>query len=156
MLEYQVKDEGVTSTLTRIASGMRNPRPLMRMLAGTLETETEKNFAAEGRPHWLGLAPATIKRRTKKGTWPGKILQVSAGGLAASTVSDYGNDFARIGSNKPYAGIQHHGGKAGRGRKVTIPARNWLPADSNGNLQQQAAASIRQDMQTYLASLVKP
>ena len=156
MFEMQVKDDGLTAGLTRLIGGLKMPRPLMRAIAGTLETETERNFASQGRPQWLGLAPATIKQRKKAGTWPGKILQVSAAGLAASVSTDYGNDFARIGSNKPYAAIQHLGGDAGRGRKVKIPARHWLPADGNGNLQPAASASIQQDMRDYLANLAKP
>ena len=156
MFDMQVKDDGVTAILGRIARGMHDARPLMRMIAGTLETETEKNFANEGRPRWLGLAPATIKRRKKAGTWPGKMLQVSAGGLAASISTDYGSDFSRVSSNKPYALIQHKGGKAGRGLKVTIPARNYFPADGEGNLSRDARIAILHDVRVYLASLVNP
>ena len=43
--------------------------------------------------------------------------------------------FARIDSNKKYAAIHHLGGKAGRGRKVTIPARPYLPINGSGQLQ---------------------
>ncbi|MDK4671286.1 phage virion morphogenesis protein, partial [Kingella kingae] len=61
-------------------------------------------------------------------------LQLS-GQLAASLTTQSGNDFARIGSNKPYAAIHHIGGQAGRGRKVHIPARPYLPIDGSGALQ---------------------
>ncbi|EIC13727.1 phage-like protein, partial [Kingella kingae PYKK081] len=64
----------------------------------------------------------------------GKTLQLS-GQLAASLTTQSGNDFARIGSNKPYAAIHHIGGQAGRGRKVHIPARPYLPIDGSGVLQ---------------------
>ncbi|MDK4653337.1 phage virion morphogenesis protein, partial [Kingella kingae] len=64
----------------------------------------------------------------------GKKLQLS-GQLAASLTTQSGNDFARIGSNKPYAAIHHIGGQAGRGRKVHIPARPYLPIDGSGALQ---------------------
>lgn len=156
MFELQVKDESLSSVLGRVAGRMAAPRDLMRMIAGTLETETEKNFEAQGRPRWLGLSPMTIALRTKAGTWPGKILQISAGGLAASVTTDYGNDYAAVGSNKPYAAIQHLGGKAGRGRKVTIPARPYFPADASGNLQPEARLAIIHDVRVYFASLVKP
>lgn len=43
--------------------------------------------------------------------------------------------FARIDSNKKYAAIHHLGGKAGRGRKVTIPVRPYLPINGAGQLQ---------------------
>jgi phage virion morphogenesis protein len=114
MLNSEVKDEGVTALLQRLHGGMHNPTPLMRAIAGIFEAETEANFAAEGRPAWLGLAPATIRQRTRAGTWPGKMLQVSSAGLAASVHTDYGRSFARIGSNKVYAAIQQLGGEVKR------------------------------------------
>ena len=114
MLETGVKDEGVEGLLQRLYGGMHNPTPLMRAIAGVFEAETEANFAAEGRPAWLGLAPSTIRRRTRAGTWPGKKLQVSSAGLAASIATAYGRTFARIGSNKPYAQIQQLGGEIQR------------------------------------------
>lgn len=114
MFEFQVKDAGVVGLLSRVSGGFHNTTPLMRAIAGAFQTVTEENLAAEGRPHWLGLAPATIRRRTKAGTWPGKMLQVSAAGLAASIATAYGRSYARIGSNKPYAAIQHFGGKIER------------------------------------------
>lgn len=114
MLDYGVKDNGVTALFQRVARGLHNTTPLMRAIAGIFEAETEANFNAEGRPAWLGLAPSTIRQRTKAGTWPGKMLQVSAGGLAASIATNYGRDEARVGSNKVYAAIQHFGGKINR------------------------------------------
>lgn len=154
--KVNIRDEGIAATLTRVAHGCRAPRPLMRAIAGLFESETEANFAAQGRPRWLGLAPATIRARQRKGTWPGKILQVSSGGLAASIATDYGDDFVLVGSNKPYAAIQHAGGQAGRGKKVTIPARPYLPADKDGNLQPTTADGIERLANDYLASLVGP
>ena len=155
MIEVNVKDEDFTRTLTRIVKGMQDPQKLMISIAGTLETETERNFKAEGRPDWMGLKPSTIKRRTQAGTWPGKILQVSGGGLAASIATDYGRDFARIGSNKRYAAIQQLGGQAGRGKKVRIDPRPYLPVDARGNLQPETQAAIQQDMSVYLRSLAQ-
>ncbi|WP_373740330.1 phage virion morphogenesis protein [Neisseria sp.] len=47
------------------------------------------------------------------------------GQLAASISTKAGNDFVRIGSNKPYAAIHHLGGNADHGRKVSLPARTY-------------------------------
>lgn len=114
MLGFEVKDEGVTALYRRLAGGYHNTTPLTRAIAGIFEAETEANFAAEGRPHWMGLAPSTIRNRKRAGTWPGKMLQVSAAGLAASIVTQYNRTESRIGSNKRYAAIQHLGGKIER------------------------------------------
>lgn len=114
MLSYEVKDEGVTALYRRLAGGYHNTTPLTRAIAGIFEAETEANFAAEGRPHWMGLAPATIAARKRAGKWPGKMLQVSAAGLAASIQTRYNRTESVIGSNKVYAAIQHLGGKIER------------------------------------------
>ena len=107
----------------------------------------EANLAAEGRPKWQPLAASTIAQREKHGTWPGKILQVSSGGLAADISTEVGSTFVRVGSGKEYAAIHQLGGEAGRGRKVHIPARPFLPftgePDSgSGKLQPEAEEAI--------------
>ena len=71
----------------------------------------------------------------------GKTLQKS-GQLAASITSRAGTDFARIGSNKKYAAIHHLGGQAGRGKKLTLPARPYLPISGKGKLQRGAEDNI--------------
>ncbi|MBN0437970.1 phage virion morphogenesis protein, partial [Pseudomonas aeruginosa] len=41
-----------------------------------------------------------------------------------------------------YAAIQQLGGQAGRGRKVTIPARPYLPVLRNGQLKPSARDAV--------------
>ena len=87
---------------------------------------TEENFKEEGRPDkWVELSEERIEQRKKIHTWPGLILQVT-GQLASSVNTQYDNDSAVIGSNLPYAAIHQLGGKAGRNKKVEIPARPYL------------------------------
>lgn len=150
MIELQIKDDELRRVFAQLDNGLHNPRPLMRALAGVLETETETNFARQGRPPWLGLAPRTLKRRGSGA----KILQ-DTGQLAGSIATDYGSDFARIGSNKVYAAIHQFGGQAGRGKKVTIKARPYLPSESDGSLQAAAREGILREVREYLAGLVK-
>ena len=40
------------------------------------------------------------------------------------------------------AGIHQFGGEAGRGRKVEIPARPYLPLTTDGNLQPEAREEV--------------
>ena len=47
-----------------------------------------------------------------------------------------------IGSNKEYAAIHQFGGMAGRGRKVEIPARPYLPLTTDGDLQPEAREEV--------------
>ncbi|VEH67135.1 Mu-like prophage protein gpG [Rodentibacter pneumotropicus] len=63
-----------------------------------------------------------------------------------SITSEYTNDTALVGTNEPYAAIHQFGGKAGRGRSVTIPARPFLV------LTPQDEADILDDVQHYFNS----
>lgn len=156
MFEISISDEGVSAALQRLATAGQKMGPVFKSISLELLAETVENFEAEGRPKWLGLAPSTVRRRSKAGTWPGKILSVSAGGLAASVSADSGTDYARVGSNKKYAAIHQFGGKAGRGRKVTIPARAYLPIDASGNMTPDAREAAMAMVTHYLRGLVKP
>ena len=91
----------------------------------SLGGSAEENFENEGRPKWTGLKESTKKNREKKKKWPGKILQAE-GMLASSLSTQYDDNSAIIGSNLPYAAIHQKGGKAGRNKKVSIPARPYL------------------------------
>ncbi len=122
----RIEDDEVYRTLDRVLALVNDPQQVMRGVAGIMADAAEDQFEAEGKPAWQELATATIARRTKQGTWPGKILQVSGAGLAASVTTVTTKTSAAIGSNKVYAAIQQLGGKAGRGHKVTIPAREYL------------------------------
>ena len=98
-----------------------------------------ENFEDEGRPRaWRPLADATRfgrrqgpLSRTARGKTPRrgpKILQDS-GLLKNSARAEVTGNTLRVGPSGPaaiYAAIHQFGGKAGRGRKVTIPARPYL------------------------------
>ena len=101
-----------------------NPGPVMKILGAIVRTSVVRNFEKGGRPtKWQALSPETLK--TKKGT---AILreQGMAGGLMGSVNYKPFSDKVVISANKVYAAIHHFGGKAGRGRKVTIPARPYM------------------------------
>jgi phage virion morphogenesis protein len=124
-IEIRLDNKEITDKLLELANRDENLRPLMKNIAGIFAYSTEENFKAEGRPKWQDLAETTKKQRAKKGKYPGQILQVE-GKLAASVSTYYDDDSAVIGSNLPYAAVHQLGGKAGKGRKVTIPARPYL------------------------------
>lgn len=169
--DVEIKNN-VSAYLQRLVAEGRNLTPLMRMLAGTMETETERNFDAQGRPRWLGLSRATLEARvnraakklgkrgyrkdgriSKSAAVSAKILQ-DTGNLAGSINTAYGRDFAVIGSNLPYAAIHQLGGEAGRGKKVRIPARPYLPATAEGALQPEAETAMLRDIDRWLQNLI--
>ena len=133
MITIEVKDDSVLAVLQKLVDGLDNMQPVMADLAQALASESERQFANESGPlgGWPDLSEYTTKVfRAKGGTWPGKMLQVSAGGLAASVQTAFGVDFARISSNKPYSAIQQFGGTTSPSSMIAdkiIPARPYLP-----------------------------
>ena len=123
-----IDSQAAEASLAQLAERAADTTPLMRKIAGHLRDVAEESFATETAPDgtvWAKLSPLTVALRQRRGHWPGSILQVS-GKLSASVTTDYGNGWAVIGSNRPYARIQHKGGQAGRGHKAHIPARPFL------------------------------
>ncbi|HSA05738.1 MAG TPA: phage virion morphogenesis protein [Candidatus Gastranaerophilales bacterium] len=129
-IEIKIDDKEIQQYLQKLISKTENLRPIMKNIAGIMMDSIESNFEAEGRPKWEGLKPATIKQRSKKGYYPGKILQMR-GELAASITNSYDSDSAVVGTNKVYAAIHQFGGKAGRNKTVEIPARPYLKLGDN-------------------------
>lgn len=125
MIEIRIGNANLTSKLKRLAAAGRDQTPAMREASGIMADSVEENFEQEGRPKWKSLAASTIRQREKVGKWPGKILQRS-GALARSITRHYDATSALVGTNSVYAAIHNFGGKAGRGHKVDIPAREFL------------------------------
>ncbi len=125
MIHIRIESGKMTAALRRLTASARDRTPAMRKAAGIMHSAVEDNFEEEGRPKWKSLAAATVRQRTKERSWPGKILQRS-GNLARSITRHYDADSAVVGTNEVYAAIHNFGGKAGRGRKVEIPAREFL------------------------------
>jgi phage virion morphogenesis protein len=153
-IEILVDDAGLQAALARLSATLGDMTPIMQAVANELLSQTEINFAQQGRPAWSPLAQITIKERTRQGSWPGRILQISPAGLAPSIQTAAGPDFARIGSNKPYAAIHQFGGQAGRNHKVRIPARPYLPVNTDGQLQPEAREAILAIIEAKLAAAV--
>lgn len=62
-----------------------------------------------------------------------------------------GNNVLTVRNSQPYAAIQQFGGKAGRGHKVTIPARPFLPVQLDGTLYPQEQALVLAALNAFLA-----
>ena len=156
-LKLSLNDQ-VTPELLRQIQKLQHPDKLMKGISLELLSLTEKAFEKEGDPaKWKSLAASTIKQRNKKGHWPGKMLQVSTAGLAASVQPFSSATEAGIsagsGRSAKYAAIHQFGGQAGRGKKTTIPARPYLPMRQNGSeldLTEGARKSILEMMYDYV------
>lgn len=119
-------------------------RPPMADIGNIIVNATDQAFEDEG-PGWRPLAVRTyhMSYRGKTHTQKGKvtrgferhlanrqILQKS-GRLRNSITARSTATEVTVGTNLPYAAIHQFGGKAGRGRKVKIPARPYLPITGN-------------------------
>ena len=138
MIEIEINNaQQIAYILNKLANTAQDRTPLMRSIAGTMESAVLQNFDVGGRPKWLGL-------KYRQGT-----PLVDTENLMNSITSYYDNDSAEVGTNEPYAAIHQFGGKAGRGRKVDIPARPFLV------LTPQDEDDILEDVQAYFRSVVK-
>lgn len=128
MINIRMDSRDFDRGMVRLLQNVENRRPMMASVAAELQSMTEDNFESES---WGGQKWKASQRAEREG---GKTLQQS-GQLVASLTTQSGNDFARIGTNKVYAAVHHLGGQAGRGRKVSLPARPYLPIGGSENLQ---------------------
>jgi phage virion morphogenesis protein len=138
MIKITIDDREVKKMLRDLASRVKDRRPLMREIAEIMHDAVMENFEQEGRPKWK-----PSKRAQKQG---GQTLQ-DTGSLAASISSRHDNNSAQVGTNKKYAAIHQFGGKAGRGTKVTIPARPFL------KLTDSDLEEIKEAVKEYLKPL---
>ena len=156
MKSITLDDQQVRLALKQLQRAGGDLAPAMLKIASALALITDDNFEAEGQPRWKPLADATVANRAKKaakGQSDGgfRILQDS-GQLASSVTTDYSSSHAVIGSNLDYARVQQLGGMAGRGRKVEIPARPYLPVDEDGKLQPEASEEVLDTVMRHLRS----
>ncbi|MBN2895038.1 MAG: phage virion morphogenesis protein [Campylobacterales bacterium] len=154
--------EEIRTTLSKLHDATHNMHPMMAEIGNMLINEIDETFEDEGRPKWTPLSRTTLRlgytnmgKSKKKKTHPNngkvskgferKILQKS-GRLRGSITKEITNNSATVGTNLEYAAIHQFGGMAGRGRKVKIPARPYMPINKAGNLK----PSLRQDILEYV------
>jgi len=132
--KIEVKSDAVTARLKKLAAAGKNLSAPLAAIGEIVLSSVEENFAQEGRfesagswrggnTRWADLTESTKAARARKGKWPGKKLQVSQGGLAASVQKTVTAKDVTVGTNKAYGAIHQFGGMAGRGRNVSIPER---------------------------------
>lgn len=135
--QIKIDDSKVMRMLDRLSRAAEDMSPAMVEIAEVLRDASERAFQNEQDPEtgnkWEPLAPSTIKRRQKKGKWPGSILQQS-GRLAASVQSEHGKDYAAAGTNAQYAAIHQFGGTI---HKKARTGTHSLRTDAKGNLLRQ-------------------
>ncbi|WP_330925291.1 phage virion morphogenesis protein [Candidatus Sororendozoicomonas aggregata] len=130
-IELRLNANETLHALNDLVAAGADLSPVMRQVAGILADAAEQAFASEADPttgqSWQPLTEAHQAKREEKG-YTGPTLQMT-GQLAASIQSDYGRDYAQVGSNLVYGAIHQHGGTADmRPANAAIPARPFLGA----------------------------
>ncbi len=143
----EVNSKSIQDYLNQAQRKLGDLAPLMKTISETMHTAVQRNFQTEGARlpggKWQELADSTKKERAKIGKWPGSILQVNRN-LLGGISPDHDSATAVVGSNMPfkkgYAAIHHFGGKAGRGKGFTMPARPFfeLTDDDIGDAERDA------------------
>lgn len=165
-IEIKVDDSELRALLKALSWKLGNLTPVMREIGSIVRTSVVKNFEVGGRysevgsfkggsKKWQPLSVVTLFARpkrqivTKKGRFKAsferklmnrKIL-FKQGLLLGSINSQASADSVRIGPHRVYAAIHQFGGRAGRGKKVKIPARPYLVIQDQDLAEMKAAIS---------------
>ncbi len=132
---------GFDKMLGQAAKGMANTQRLMKQIGMVMAGSTERRFDTATDPEGKAWIPSkkTLKTAASANGGKGKKAKkkiakkdphnktLMKSGQLRNTLAVSATPFeVHVGSNLPYARIHQLGGKAGRGRKVTIPARPYL------------------------------
>ncbi|PFF95385.1 phage virion morphogenesis protein [Escherichia albertii] len=127
-------------------------RAIPRVMAAALLSSTEQAFERQANPDtgqsWESWSDPWLVWRQEHGFVPGSILTLH-GDLARSITTDYGPDYALIGSPKIYAAIHQWGGKPDMPPgPAGVPARPYMGLDKSG--EQEIYDAIRKRVSAAL------
>ncbi|WP_265820941.1 phage virion morphogenesis protein [Geovibrio ferrireducens] len=151
-IDIKIQDEELKRKLTSLQKKLKNLRPILLEVGNMVRNDIEQAFEREQSPfgqRWQPLAVFTVlagvrgrltgkKGRETKQTHnylQGRKILTASGQLGMSFTVKADSDSVTVGTNKVYARIHHFGGKAGRGRRTSIPARPFLPVSKSGQLE---------------------
>ena len=122
-ITIEIKDAGVNDMLNRISRKGEDITGALNIIGERILRHTGERFTAQrdadGSP-WKPLRPATLRHKKNP------MILTESHHLRGSIRHQASDNVLRVGTNKVYGAIHQLGGKAGRGRKVNIPARPYL------------------------------
>lgn len=173
-----VQDQGVQAALSALSVRVNNMDPVLHTIGEGIVARTKRRFDTStdpaGQP-WKPNSAATLamlgarlsgqKSKVKKDGSLNAAGQRSLGNkkpligesqdLRRQFTISAINGTLTVASTPKYAAIQQFGGKAGRGRKVTIPARPFLPVHQDGSLYPNEQTEILRALNEYLMDGLK-
>ena len=117
-INVTIDDAEVKALLTSLRERVEDLTPVMNTIGQIVRTSVVKNFEQGGRP--------TKWQPSQRATREGGLTLVDSARLRNSINAKATSKQVVIGTNVVYGAIHQLGGKAGRGRKVNIPARPFL------------------------------
>lgn len=125
--------DDATGEVRAIVDRIGDLRPAFEEIGESMVLETQMRFEAQHSPEnvpWAPLSPVTIEKRIAGGA--SRILRETGDNLYDTIGPRVEADGVSVGVNRDWAKIHQFGGQAGRGKKVTIPARPFLGLSSQG------------------------
>lgn len=109
MIEIKLDDRRALDVMARLMAAGANAAPAMARVADIMHGAVNKNFAAQGRPLWVGYKYAPSQKR---GGGSAKLLR-DTGRLIGSIVDHHDGQSATVGvgGNLAYAAIHQFGGQ---------------------------------------------
>jgi phage virion morphogenesis protein len=129
------RDDQISEAIARLVANVDDLEPALDEIGASNVLETQMRFESQTDPDgkdWKELSETTKLLRRGDGSLA-KILR-DAGHLYDSITHavDAAHGIVTVGTNRIYARIHQLGGQAGRGHKVTIPARPYLGMSPDG------------------------
>ena len=166
----EVKDEGVQSLLQTLQKRMGNLQPVFSSLGGDMTDRVQRRFDTSTGPDgttWTRLSDATLdafvggfgKSHFKKSgefsksgaaKFASRKPLIDSGYLSTEIHQTVTSNSLTISSPAKYAAIHQFGGQAGRGHKVTIPARPFMPVKADGSLYPEEQRSLLTALEAFL------
>ena len=169
-----VQDRGVHDALAALAERVGSMEPHLKALGDDIIARTQRRFDTSSGPDGAPWQPNTaatlgmlssrlagVKSNARKNgelnkrgraQLANKKPLIDEGDLRRQFFREVtGNNVLTVRNSQPYAAIQQFGGKAGRGHKVTIPARPFLPVRLDGTLYPQEQALVLDALNAFLA-----
>lgn len=126
-VRVSIDDSSMRRRISRFVSAAGDMTPAFKAFGVYMVGRTEERFSGEHDPEgnrWQDWSEVTKAIDPTTGHGRRKILTKSHR-LRRSVVPHIGRTYIALGTNVEYGRIHQLGGKAGRGRKVTIPARPY-------------------------------
>lgn len=140
-MKLYVTKNSIDPHLRSLARISNNPERHLKVMGTVVKSMSQRAFTT------ASLRPTSwAARKDKK---PHNLLQKSTNLMKSIRIVSVNNSRVVIGSDKKYAVIHQLGGKAGRGKKASIPARPYMPF-YKGKMLPKAASRVEVTLRSSL------